>query len=371
MTRQINQDELTESIALLSIPGIGKGRFRRLVTQFGSPSAALGARLSELEAVPGISSALAKAIKSEVDVQSAQDMAARVLKLGWTVLTPESPEYPSMLKEVADAPVLLFRLGEPLPSDARTIAIVGTRHPSEKGKRFCKSLATDLAQSGVTVVSGMAEGIDSAAHAGALEGGGKTVAIWGTSLDIVYPSGNRALAQKIQASGAVYSEYLPGTGPEKAYFPERNKIISGMCEAVIVIEGGLKSGALITADAALNQGRELFAVPGAPDAAMSVGTNHLIKKGARLLTSAKDLFEELPRLTGKIVAKQFAAIPDLTDAERQMVELLSDGPMQLDHLSRLTERPVADLMSYLLALELKGIVQELSGKRFALNASTM
>ncbi|PWB70841.1 DNA-protecting protein DprA [candidate division GN15 bacterium] len=362
---------MTDIIALLSVPGIGKGRYRRLVAQFGSPSAVLSARPSELEAVPGISSALALAVRKDADIQSAQDMAARIAKLGWAILTPESSEFPPLLKELPDGPVLLFRMGEPTPDDARLVAIVGTRHPSEKGKRFCKALSTELAQAGVTVVSGMAEGIDSAAHAGALEGGGKTIAIWGTSLDIVYPSGNRALAQKILANGAVYSEYLPGTGPEKAYFPERNRIISGMCEATIVVEAGLKSGALITADAALNQGRDLFAVPGSPDAAMSVGTNHLIKKGARLLTSVRDLFDELPRLTGKIVAKQFAAMPDLTDGERQMVDLLADGPMQLDHLSRLTNLPVSDLMSFLLALELKGVVQELSGKRFALNAGTV
>jgi len=370
LTRPISQDQLIDIIALISVPGIGKGRFRRLVAQFGSPSAVLSARPTELEAVQGISSALALAVKKDVDIQSAQDMAARVKKLGWAVLTPDSMEFPALLRELPDGPVLLFRLGEPMPADARLVAIVGTRHPSEKGKRFCKSLAMNLAQTGVTVVSGMAEGIDSAAHVGALEGGGKTIAIWGTSLEIVYPSGNRALAQRIQANGAVYSEYLPGTGPEKAYFPERNRIISGMCEGVIVVEAGLKSGALITAEAALNQGRELFAVPGSPDAAMSIGTNHLIKRGARLLTSAKDLFDELPRLSGKILAKQFAAIPDLTEEERQMVDLLADGPMQLDHLSRLTELPVSDLMSFLLALELKGVIQELSGKRFALNAST-
>lgn len=341
------------------------------MAQFGSPAAALSARPTELETVPGISSALALAIKKDADLQSAQDMASRISKLGWAVLTPESPEFPALLRELPDGPVLLFRLGEAPPADARLVAIVGTRHPSEKGKRFCKSLAMALAQTGVTVVSGMAEGIDSAAHAGALDGGGKTVAIWGTSLDVIYPSGNRALAQRILTNGAVYSEYLPGTGPEKAYFPERNRIISGISEAVIVVEAGLKSGALITADAALTQGRDLFAVPGSPDAAMSIGTNHLIKKGARLLTSVKDLFEELPRLSGKVAAKQFAAMPDLTEGERQMVDLLSDGPMQLDHMSRLTELPVSELMSFLLALELKGVVQELSGKRFALNASAV
>ena len=170
MIKPIDQDQLADIIALLSVPGIGKGRFRRLVAQFGSPSAALGARLPELESVQGISSALAIAIKKSVDLQAAQDMAARVLKLGWGVLTPDSPEFPVLLRDLPDGPALLFRLGEPMPPDARLVAIVGTRHPSEKGKRFSKSLAAELAQSGVTVVSGMAEGIDSAAHAGAIEG---------------------------------------------------------------------------------------------------------------------------------------------------------------------------------------------------------
>jgi DNA processing protein len=369
LSKHDTQQRLVETIALLSVPGIGKGRFKKLVSHFGSTENILSARSSDLEAASGISSALALAIKSECDLKAAGSVATRIEKLGWTVLFPDSPEFPPLLKEIPDSPVLLFRLGEPIPQNSKLVGIVGTRHPSEKGKRFCYKLASDLATQGIIVVSGMAEGIDSAAHAGAIEANGKTIAVWGTSLDNVYPSSNRELAMKIQKQGAVYSEYFPGTTPEKAYFPERNRIISGMSEAVVVIEAGLKSGALITADHAMLQGRDIFAVPGSPESLTSIGTNTLIKKGARLLTSAQDLFDELPRLIGKVVPRAIQKLPELTDTERQMVDLLSDGPLQLDHLSRLANLPVPDLLEYLLALELKGLVQELSGKRFVLNES--
>jgi DNA processing protein len=214
----------------------------------------------------------------------------------------------------------------------------------------------------------MADGIDASAHYGALEAGGKTVAIWGTSLEIVYPSGNRKLSREIAGHGAIYSEYLPGTGPEKGYFPDRNRIIAGMSEGVVVVEAGLKSGALITAELANEQGRELFAVPGWPDQPMSYGTNWLLKKGARLLTGIQDIFDELPRLAGVVAARKFEAAPDLTDPERQVVKLLSEEPLNIDQLSRKSGLPVSDLLEYLLAMELKGVVQELSGKRFILNA---
>jgi DNA processing protein len=212
----------------------------------------------------------------------------------------------------------------------------------------------------------MAEGIDSAAHQGALDGGGKTVAIWGTSLDIVYPRSNRSLAELIKENGAVYSEYLPGTEPDRAYFPERNRIIAGMSDAVVVIEAGEKSGALITAGYATEYGRELFAVPGRPDARKSIGANELIKSGAKLLTSVDDIFRELPRLKGKVAARKFKALEDMTDLERSLVDQLSEGPLQIDNLARGAGIPVSDVMQLLLALELKGVIQEISGKRYIL-----
>lgn len=367
LTNSELKEQLTDLIALLRVPGIGRGRYRKLTDHFGSPSAVIGASVSKLAGVPGISRTIATAIKEKANPDEARTLAARVIQLGWTPLFGDSPEYPVPLRQIPEAPPVLFRLGEAYSDDDRMIAIVGTRRATERGKRFTHNLAVELAKAGITVVSGMAEGIDSAAHQGALDGGGKTVAIWGTSLETVYPPVNRPLAKKIAARGAVYSEYLPGTAPDASHFPERNRIISGMSEGVIVVEAGERSGALLTADLALEQGRELFAVPGSPDSARSIGANRLIKRGARLLTSIDDVFEELPRLKGQVAAKKFRQLPDLTELEEKMLKILADGPMQLDQLSRKTGLKVAELMEVLLALELKGVVQELSGKRFVLS----
>ncbi len=356
---------LIDSITLLNIPGIGRGRFKKLVARFGSASAVLAASVADLETVTGISHGLASSIRNESDRTGAAAIAEKIHELAWAVLFPDSTDYPKALATLPDAPPILFRLGGNA-SSGRAIAIVGTRRPTDRGKQFAYNLSEALAQRGIAVVSGMAEGIDGAAHLGALEAGGLTSAVWGTSLDIVYPSIHRELATRIQQSGGIYSEYFPGTEPEKAYFPERNRIISGISDGVVVVEAGIKSGALITATHALEQGRELFAVPGAPDAPLSTGTNALIKKGARLLTTVDDIFEELPRLFGPVKTRPFQAPPDLTETERKLLSHLTDGPVQIDHLSRVSSLAMPELLEYLLALEMKGMVQELSGKRFVL-----
>ncbi len=366
MTGSELKDRLVDTIALLSIPGVGRGRFHRLVTAFGSPARVLSASLNDLEVINGISRTIAGQIKEGYDGQKARQTAARIIQLGWAVLFPDHSEYPQSLLTISDYPPLLFRLGEPFRSEDKSIAIVGTRNCTEKGRLFTLDLARSLAREGIIVVSGMAEGIDSAAHAGALEERGRTTAVWGNSLDIVYPPANKGLAAKIMASGAVYSEYLPGTNPDRSTFPDRNRLISGLADGVVVIEAGRKSGALITAHHALEQGRELFAVPGPPQARMSEGTNGLIKKGARLTTGLDDIFEELPRLKGEVMAKKFRQMPDMTETERNIVSLFSDGSLQIDQIARDVQIPVPELMGFLLALEMKGVIRELSGKRFAL-----
>ncbi len=357
---------LSDAVALLSIPGVGKGRYTKLVKRFGTPSSVLGASLSQLEAVSGISRTVASAIKTNYDPDEAHKTAAQVERLGWAPLFPGDSEYPPLLDQVPEPPPLLFRNGEPVAKDDKMIAIVGTRRCSEPGKRFANSLARELVKTGITVVSGMAEGIDSAAHIGALAGGGKTIAIWGTSLDIVYPRTNRLLAEKIVGQGAAYSEYVPGTEPDRAYFPERNRIIAGMVDGLVVVEAGEKSGALISAGYGLEYGRELFAVPGRPDSRKAIGTNRLIKAGAKLLTSVDDIFRELPRLKGEVTATKFKRLPDMTDMERAMLDRLTDGPVQIDQLSRISDIPISDTMELLFALEIKGVVKEISGKRYIL-----
>jgi len=358
---------LTDSITLLNIPGVGRGRFWRLVSKLGSPSAVLEASVSELEAVPDIGHTVAVAIKKERDHDKAREITARIYQLGWTVLYSGHPEYPKLLKEIPDPPPLLFRMGEAFSDDEKKIGIVGTRHASEKGRVYAFNLAAKLVEAGIVVVSGMAEGIDSSAHKGALEAGGKTVAVWGTSLEIVYPLANKMLAKLIAEKGCIYSEYLPGTGPNPAFFPERNRIISGLSEGVVVIEAGKKSGALITARHAIEQGRELFAVPGWPDSQRSIGTNSLLKQGAGLITEVEDIFRQLPRLKGEISARNFKNLPNLTDAEKDIISFLSVGPMQIDQLAREGGRKASEIMELLLAMELKGIIQEISGKRFIIS----
>ncbi len=367
MTNKELEERLVDAISLLAIPGVGRGRYQKLVRALGSPSRVLHASSSELERVAGISTALANEIKSKFDPEKARQTVSRIVELGWQVLFPDQPDYPNRLLNIAegDIPPVLFAEGDML-SDTNAISIVGTRHPSDEGRLFAYNLASALARAGITVVSGMAEGIDSAAHRGAIDAGGKTVAVWGCSLDIVYPPSNKKLAAQIKKTGTVFSEYLPGTAPDRPHFPERNRIISGLSEGVVVVEAGTKSGALITAEQALAQGRELFAVPGRPGAKMSEGTNALIKKGARLLTSVEDIFDELPRLKGKVRTKKFQQLPDMTDIEKKLVDRFTEGPQQIDDLARQVGLPVSEVMEFLLALELKGVVRELSGKRFVL-----
>lgn len=367
MTNKEIKERLVDTIGLLAVPGIGRGRFNRLIKTFGCPARALHASRRELESVSGISSTLAADIKTLFDAEQAREMAAKVIQLGWRVLFRDEPGYPSRLLNIPDndIPPVLFAEGD-VSFEENAVAIVGTRHPSEDGRMFAYNLAGALAQNGITVVSGMAEGIDAAAHKGALDAGGKTIAVWGSSLDIPYPPSNKSLAARIKRDGLVVSEYTPGTSPDRAHFPERNRIIAGLSEGVVVVEAGQKSGALITAEQALGQGRELFAVPGRPGAKMSEGANALIKKGARLLTSIEDIFEELPRLKGEVLTRKFKQLPDMTDIESKIVAHFSEGPQQIDHLARQVEMPVQELMEFVLAMELKGIVRELSGKRFVL-----
>ncbi|HEX2896928.1 MAG TPA: DNA-processing protein DprA, partial [candidate division Zixibacteria bacterium] len=275
LTNSELKDRLTSAIALLNVPGIGGVRYNKLIKVFGDTRGVFEAPIDRLAEINGISRSQASTIKSEMNFDKAEQSAARIVQLGWNVLFLEDENYPYSLKQISDAPPILFSAGRPISTNDKLIAIVGTRLPSESGKVFTYNLAEKLAQEGIAVVSGMAEGIDSAAHRGALDAGGNTIAVWGSSLDIVYPSSNKSLAEEIRTKGTIFSEYFPETQPDKDTFPRRNRIISGLSLGTIVIEAGEKSGALITANHALEQGRELFAVPGAPDASRSRGVNNL------------------------------------------------------------------------------------------------
>jgi len=367
LTEAEHKTRLIHTLALLSVPGIGRGAFLTLVRKLGSAERGLSADIEQLKSIPKISQAKAEAVKTEVDIIKATQTAEKIYDNGWEVLFPESDAYPDRLLQIDEPPPFLFRVGKSWQVGDKHIAIVGTRHCSSAGRQFAHRLAADLVSAGIIVVSGMAEGIDSAAHQGALSREGHTIAVWGRPLDEIFPVCNRGLARQIESTGTVYSEYPPGTPYFSGSFPERNRIISGLSEGVVVVEAGEKSGALITAKYALDQNRELFAVPGSPLAGKSAGCNKLIKEGCTMVTSAQDIFDELPTLKGEIKARTFSADPDMTESERNLLQMLSSGPLQIDQMSHSSELSVPELMELLLALELKGAVQEFSGKRFGLS----
>ncbi len=369
MTNNENIEKLTEILALLRLSGIGRGRFYALINAFGSPQKIFKASISQLAEVPRISHTIASEVHNNINFVEAKNIASKIFELGWNVHFYNDESFPKQLFTISakEIPPVIFSIGKEISFDDKLIGIVGARHATEQGKQFAYNLAASLSRAGIVVVSGMAEGIDSAAHKGALDAGGHTVAVWGSSLDIVYPPSNKMLAELIKKNGTVFSEYLPGTAPMKNYFPQRNRIIAGFSDGIVVVEAGKKSGALITAEIGLSYEKQIFAMPGLPSSKMSIGTNQLIKSGARLITSIDDIYEELPLLKGEIAAKQFVRLPDMTDIEKKIVHLFSDGPKQVDNISREVSLAVPELMEFLLALELKGIVKELSGKRFMLS----
>lgn len=366
----INKDRfenLGTLIALCSIGGIGVNRFYQLVGRFGSAEKTLEASVSQLTDIPGIGRDIASRIREEQDRKKAKEVVAEIAKRGWHFFLYTDSDYPAPMQEIPDRPPFLFYMGDYCEQDDNAIAIVGSRSASEEGRLFAENLGSALAQSDVTVVSGMARGVDMAAHRGALNSGGRTIAVFGCSLETIYPPEGKELARKITESGAIFSEFLPGTVPYGPNFPKRNRVISGFSQGVVVIEAAERSGALSTASHAIAQNREVFAVPGSPRSEMSRGTNKLIKDGARLLTSVEDIFQELPRLKGQVKARQVKSIEGLTDTEKKILESFTDGPVHIDYLSRTLNRSPPEVLQILLALELKGIIKELSGKRYILN----
>jgi len=366
LTETDRTQKLIDLVALNALDGIGNIRLRQLFETFDSADNILAADPDTLADLPGISPQMAAGIKSRIDRDAAAATVARIRELGWSFFLYDDSDYPLPLKNIADRPAYLFYTGRYFDTDHNAVAIVGSRSASPAGQLFAEELAAALAAHDLTVVSGLARGIDIAAHRGALAAGGRTLAVFGCSLDITYPPEARQLAVDIAASGACLSEFLPATAPEPHHFPRRNRIISGLSQGVVVIEAAERSGALSTAAHALAQNREVFAVPGSPRAAGSQGTNRLIKDGARLLTSVDDIFSELPRLKGPARLRQARSIPHLTGDEKKILELFNEEPIHIDNLCRSLHTPVTELMPVLLALELKGILRELSGKRYLL-----
>jgi DNA processing protein len=353
-------------IALSMLHDIGPVRAMKLLSKFSSPKNIFNSDIDDLIAVEGIGTRLAKTIKEFSSWDLIEKQIDIMERKGIKAISYEDPLYPEMLREIEDIPVLIYIKGDFQPQDKFAIAIVGSRKPTYYGASIAEQIAQELALMGFTIVSGMARGIDSLSHKGALKAGGRTIAVLGSGLDIPYPSENKILMERIASSGCVLSEFAPGTPPDKENFPKRNRIISGLCLGVLVIEATSDSGSLITAAYAVEQNREVFAVPGNVTSSNSQGTNELIKKGAILTRNADDIIRELaPVLKGFIKSENKVKI-EITEEEMGLCKYLSGEPKQIDAISRESGLSASKILGILLGLELKGAVKQISGKRFYL-----
>jgi DNA processing protein len=345
------------------VPGIGSAGTRALIEHFGDLEVAWHAHAGEVAAA-GINK---RAVDSFISVRSKLDLEreqARIEVAGYRVLTWADDDYPIRLMEINAPPPLLYVHGELVPEDRWAVALVGTRQATPYGRLVCEEIAHRLAAQSVTVISGLARGIDGVAHRAALGGGGRTIAVMGSGLNRVYPPEHRKLAVQIAQQGAVISEYPLGTRPEGRNFPARNRIISGLALITVVVEAGSSSGALITADFALDQGREVFAVPGEINSRASKGTNRLIQTGAHPLLKVEDLLEALNLDVIRQHEVAAEALPE-DEHERRILTELDQGSLHIDELHARLALPVATISSALSLLELKGRVRQVGGMHYA------
>ena len=350
-------------VALNMLPRVGPVRVRRLLEVFGSPEQILQAKAADLRNVQGIGIEVAESILSWRSHAEIGEELEHVRTFGATVITQADPSYPALLREIHDPPIVLYVRGD--LGDPHAIGIVGTRNPSHYAAECAKKLAYQLAYAGLTVVSGLARGIDTAAHQAALAAKGRTVAVLGSGLAALYPPENRELAEKISKAGAVISEFPMTTVADRQTFPMRNRIISGLSAGLLVIEAGAASGALISASQAADQGRSIYAIPGRIDTPKAIGSNRLIQQGAKLVTSAQDilddfglLFRETPELARPTIEAK------LTPIERRVRESIGDDETSIDTIIAKCGLPTHEVSSTLLALEMRKLVKQLPGSRF-------
>lgn len=358
-------------ILLNTVDSLGFRKLEKLLAVFQSTPRILKAKKSELLEVEGIDEKLAEKI-SALDKEKLSRELSSMKKSGVKAVSIFDDSYPENLKTIYSPPIILYIKGDVAPRDADSIAIVGTRQPSHYGLSICERLSYQLASMGITVVSGMARGIDTMAHRGALEAG-RTIAVLGSGLDCIYPAENKELAEEISEKGAVVSEFPMNTPPHRFNFPRRNRVICGLSLGVLIVEASVRSGSLITADFALDENRELFAVPGQAGAVRSEGSNNLIKQGAKLVEDVEDIVLEIERkLKYKTAAggKKTKPASDsdvmLNAEEKKIKEFLSYEPLYIDELAKKSNMNLGRINSLLLSLELKKIVKELPGKNFIL-----
>lgn len=344
------------------VKGIGAVRLRGLLSYFGNVATAWRASSPELRAA-GLAPRFVEALVQVRSSGALEKVWERIRSLGVQVLTWEDEAYPRRLREIDQPPPVLYVLGSLIPEDEWAVAIVGTRRITAYGRQVTEEIASTLARNGITIVSGLARGVDAIAHKATLMAGGRTLAVLGSGVDHIYPPEHRQLAERIVENGALISDYPPGTLPEGVNFPPRNRIISGLSLAVIVTEAGDRSGALITAEFAAEQGRELFAVPGSITALQSLGCNRLIQQGARPLLDAKEVMEALDLVSISQQRSARQVIPT-DEVEARLLNIIGREPMHVDEIRARLEIPIEKVSATLALMELKGMVRQVGGMHY-------
>src|SRR5436853_4469913 len=355
-------------IALNMLPTMGPVRLRKLLEVFRQPERVLMARRDELRRIEGIGNEVAEQILNWESIVDLSAELKRISDFGASAITQGSPQYPKALREIHSAPIVLYVWGEVQERDQHAIGVIGARRTTHYGTESAKKLSYQLAYAGLTVISGLARGIDTAAHQGALAAKGRTIAVIGSGLAKLYPPENGPLAGKIRSgNGAIVSEFSMDIEPDRQTFPMRNRIISGWSHGILVVEAGLNSGALITAAQALEQGRAVYAVPGHINAPSAMGSNRLIPQGAKLVMDASDILEDLEILLPEAKPSPETAarpLPPLSDEERRVYDAIDAAETAIDDIAARSALPSAAVSSTLLQLELKRLVKQLPGKYF-------
>lgn len=356
--------ELRDLLALNLVPGLGPRLTAALLERFGSARGVLQATARELRGVPHIGGKLAESFSEALRTLDLTQEEALLAQHGARLVARASPEYPTRLADILDPPHLLYLRGTLEVRDANAVAMVGSRSCTSYGRRIAERLAGDLARSGFTIVSGLARGIDGTAHRGALKAGGRTIAVLAGGLAKIYPPEHVDLAREVETQGAVLSESPMTFEPMAGMFPARNRLISGLSRGVIVVEAAERSGALITAQHAAEQGRPVFAVPGPVDSPASAGTLKLLRVGAILIRHAQDVVEELDGVAAATAPARQEPPPDLDPAQQRVFEFIKERSRHIDEMAQALSLPVAQLSGVLLMLEMKKVVRRLPGNLY-------